>query len=39
MGQHNRAIAEELGYGAAEIDALQADGVLYQETVAAASDA
>jgi crotonobetainyl-CoA:carnitine CoA-transferase CaiB-like acyl-CoA transferase len=31
MGQHNRSIAASLGYSAAEIDAMQADGVLYAE--------
>jgi len=31
MGQHNRRIAASLGYSAAEIDALQADGVMYAE--------
>jgi crotonobetainyl-CoA:carnitine CoA-transferase CaiB-like acyl-CoA transferase len=31
MGQHNRAIAATLGYSAAEIDAMVADGVLYAE--------
>lgn len=31
MGQHNRQIAEELGFSTAEIDAMVGDGVLYQE--------
>lgn len=31
MGQHNRSIASELGYSAADIDALLSDGVLYAE--------
>jgi crotonobetainyl-CoA:carnitine CoA-transferase CaiB-like acyl-CoA transferase len=31
MGQHNRAIAATLGYSAAEIDAMVADGVLHAE--------
>ena len=31
LGQHNREIAVELGYGAAQIDALAKDGVLYAE--------
>jgi crotonobetainyl-CoA:carnitine CoA-transferase CaiB-like acyl-CoA transferase len=31
LGQHNREIAAELGYGAAQIDALARDGVLYAE--------
>jgi crotonobetainyl-CoA:carnitine CoA-transferase CaiB-like acyl-CoA transferase len=31
MGQHNRPIAAALGYSATEIDALQAEGVLYAE--------
>jgi crotonobetainyl-CoA:carnitine CoA-transferase CaiB-like acyl-CoA transferase len=31
LGQHNREIAAELGYGAAQIDALAKDGVLYAE--------
>ncbi len=35
MGQHNRLIAEDLGYGQGEIDALQDAGVLYQEAVPA----
>ena len=35
LGQHNRAIAGELGYAAAEIDAMVADGVLYAEEAVA----
>lgn len=31
LGQHNRQIAEELGLGQAEIDAMINEGVLYQE--------
>jgi crotonobetainyl-CoA:carnitine CoA-transferase CaiB-like acyl-CoA transferase len=31
MGQHNRAIARSLGYGAEDIDRMEADGVLYAE--------
>jgi crotonobetainyl-CoA:carnitine CoA-transferase CaiB-like acyl-CoA transferase len=31
LGQHNREIAAELGYDAAQIDALAMDGVLYAE--------
>ena len=31
LGQHNREIAAELGYGADDIDAMVADGVLYSE--------
>ncbi len=35
LGQHNRVIAQSVGYSAAQIDALVADGVLYaQESVA-----
>lgn len=34
MGQHNRAIAESLGYSAADIDAMEYDGVLYSGTPA-----
>lgn len=34
MGQHNREIATELGYGAADIDAMVRDGVLYAEEAA-----
>lgn len=32
MGQHNRSIASGLGYSAAEIDRMVADGVLYAES-------
>ena len=35
LGQHNRAIASELGYGGSEVDALFRDGVLYSEPAAA----
>ena len=31
LGQHNREIARELGYPAAEVDAMVAAGVLYAE--------
>lgn len=31
MGQHNRSIAAGLGYSAAQIDAMEAEGVLYAE--------
>jgi len=31
MGQHNRTIAAALGYSAADIDAMQSEGVLYAE--------
>jgi crotonobetainyl-CoA:carnitine CoA-transferase CaiB-like acyl-CoA transferase len=31
LGQHNRTIAAELGYGASDIDAMVRDGVLYAE--------
>lgn len=31
MGQHNRQIAKELGFSAAEIDSMVGDGVLYAE--------
>jgi crotonobetainyl-CoA:carnitine CoA-transferase CaiB-like acyl-CoA transferase len=31
MGQHNRSIAASRGYSTADIDAMQADGVLYAE--------
>jgi len=34
MGQHNRSIAAGLGYSAAEIDRMVADGVLYAEAAA-----
>ena len=39
MGQHNRKIAEELGFGAAEIEAMMRDGVLHQETAVAGLEA
>ena len=29
LGQHNAEVARSLGFGAAEIDAMQTDGVLY----------
>jgi crotonobetainyl-CoA:carnitine CoA-transferase CaiB-like acyl-CoA transferase len=29
LGQHNAEVAQSLGFGAAEIDAMQTDGVLY----------
>jgi crotonobetainyl-CoA:carnitine CoA-transferase CaiB-like acyl-CoA transferase len=32
MGQHNREIAENVGFSAAEIDAMERDGVLFAET-------
>ena len=35
LGQHNREIAASLGYGAAEIEAMERDGVLYAEPAAA----
>lgn len=35
MGQHNRQIAEELGYGSGDIDAMMRDGVLYREAAVA----
>lgn len=35
MGQHNRQLASELGYGTADIDAMVRDGVLYQEAAVA----
>jgi len=35
LGQHNRAIAGELGYSAAAIDAMVRDGVLYAEEAVA----
>lgn len=35
MGQHNRPIATQLGYSAAQIDTLVADGVLYAEDAVA----
>jgi crotonobetainyl-CoA:carnitine CoA-transferase CaiB-like acyl-CoA transferase len=31
LGQHNREIAERLGYGKADVDAMVRDGVLYAE--------
>jgi crotonobetainyl-CoA:carnitine CoA-transferase CaiB-like acyl-CoA transferase len=31
MGQHNREIAESVGFNASEIDAMERDGVLYAE--------
>jgi crotonobetainyl-CoA:carnitine CoA-transferase CaiB-like acyl-CoA transferase len=34
MGQHNRAIAGDLGYSASEIAAMERDGVLYAEAAA-----
>jgi crotonobetainyl-CoA:carnitine CoA-transferase CaiB-like acyl-CoA transferase len=36
MGQHNRAIAESLGFSADEVTAMQKDGVLYAEVPAGA---
>ncbi|WP_269500199.1 CaiB/BaiF CoA transferase family protein [Castellaniella sp. S9] len=39
MGQHNRQIAEELGFGPADIDAMMRDGVLYQEAAVAELEA
>jgi hypothetical protein len=30
-GQHNRAIAERVGFGASDIDATERDGVLHLE--------
>jgi len=39
MGQHNREIAAELGYAAAEIDALADGGVLYAEPAVAQAGA
>ncbi len=36
MGQHNRAIAEALGYTPDEVDAMVRDGVLYAEPAVAA---
>jgi crotonobetainyl-CoA:carnitine CoA-transferase CaiB-like acyl-CoA transferase len=35
LGQHNREIASELGFSAAEIDAMVKDGVLYAEEAVA----
>ncbi len=37
LGQHNRDIAAQLGYSAAEIDAMVKDGVLYAESYAEAA--
>jgi crotonobetainyl-CoA:carnitine CoA-transferase CaiB-like acyl-CoA transferase len=34
LGQDNRSIAEELGFSASEIDAMERDGVLYAEKAA-----
>jgi crotonobetainyl-CoA:carnitine CoA-transferase CaiB-like acyl-CoA transferase len=39
LGQHNREIAAELGFGAAAIDAMVQEGVLYAETAAAPAPA
>ncbi len=39
MGQHNRWIAEELGYGQAEIEAMVDEGVLHQEAAVAGLEA
>jgi len=39
MGQHNRRIAAELGFGAADIEAMVRDGVLYQEAAVAGLEA
>ena len=36
LGQHNREVALQLGFAAAEIDAMERDGVLYAEAAAAA---
>jgi hypothetical protein len=36
MGQHNRDIAEELGYAPGEVDAMVREGVLYAEKAVAA---
>ena len=36
LGEHNREIARELGFAAADIDAMVADGVLYAEEAARA---
>jgi crotonobetainyl-CoA:carnitine CoA-transferase CaiB-like acyl-CoA transferase len=38
LGQHNRAIASELGYVGSEVDSLVRDGVLYSEPAAAGGD-
>ncbi|HEX8011708.1 MAG TPA: CoA transferase [Casimicrobiaceae bacterium] len=35
LGQHNREIARELGFSAAEIEAMEKDGVLYAEEAVA----
>jgi hypothetical protein len=35
MGQHNRAIAQSLGYGVEDIVRMEADGVLYAEEAVA----
>ena len=35
LGQHNREIAQELGFSAAEIEAMEKDGVLYAEEAVA----
>jgi crotonobetainyl-CoA:carnitine CoA-transferase CaiB-like acyl-CoA transferase len=35
IGQHNRVIAEGLGYSAAEVDAMERDGILYAEPAVA----
>jgi crotonobetainyl-CoA:carnitine CoA-transferase CaiB-like acyl-CoA transferase len=35
LGQHNREIAAELGFSAAEIDAMVTDGVLHSEDAVA----
>lgn len=37
LGQHNRELAQEAGFSDAEIDAMQADGVLYPPTEALAT--
>lgn len=39
MGQHNREVAAGLGYSAADIDAMQRDGVLYAEPAMAKIEA
>jgi crotonobetainyl-CoA:carnitine CoA-transferase CaiB-like acyl-CoA transferase len=33
LGQHNREVAAELGFSAAEIDSMARDGVLYSEAL------
>ncbi|MEV6654969.1 hypothetical protein [Streptomyces sp. NPDC051219] len=38
QGEHNRAILTELGYSSAQIDALEATGVLVQPGLTPASD-